>query len=173
MKISLTFGLNGLITSTPFAVLALLATRFAACTGGIRVTFMIYVRDRETFLKLILASLMKTCIMNIQKIPLVIRTQTIQRGISWEYRPTSERHALFSHIHSLNQLNVLLTHCGIVTPYAVNRLGSGSTMAQVMACRLTAPSHYLNQCWLLISKVQWHPSESNFTRDTTTISHWN
>ena len=38
---------------------------------------------------------------------------------------------------------------------------SGSTLAQVMACCLTAPSHYLNQCWLIISKVQWHPSESN------------
>ena len=37
---------------------------------------------------------------------------------------------------------------------------SGSTLAQVMACCLTAPSHYLNQCWLIISKVQWHSSES-------------
>ena len=34
---------------------------------------------------------------------------------------------------------------------------SGSTLAQVMACCLTAPSHYLNQCWFIISKqgVQW------------------
>ena len=29
----------------------------------------------------------------------------------------------------------------------------GSTLAQVMACCLTAPSHYLNQCWLIISEV--------------------
>ena len=36
---------------------------------------------------------------------------------------------------------------------------SGSTLAQVMACCLTAPSHYLNQCWLIISKVLWHSSE--------------
>ena len=28
-----------------------------------------------------------------------------------------------------------------------------------MACCLTAPSHYLNQCWLLISEVQWHIRE--------------
>ena len=28
---------------------------------------------------------------------------------------------------------------------------SGSTLAQVMACCLTAPSHYLSQCWLIIS----------------------
>ena len=28
---------------------------------------------------------------------------------------------------------------------------SGSTLAQVMACCLTAPSHYLNQSWLIIA----------------------
>ena len=33
---------------------------------------------------------------------------------------------------------------------------SGSTLAQVIACCLMAPSHYLNQCWLIIiSDVQW------------------
>ena len=33
-----------------------------------------------------------------------------------------------------------------------------TTLAQVMACCLTAPSHYLNQCWLIIKDhegVQW------------------
>ena len=30
----------------------------------------------------------------------------------------------------------------------------GSTLAQVMVCCLMAPSHYLNQCWLIILKVQ-------------------
>ena len=33
---------------------------------------------------------------------------------------------------------------------------SGSTLFLVMACCLTAPSHYLNQCWLIISEVQRH-----------------
>ena len=42
---------------------------------------------------------------------------------------------------------------------------SESTLAQVMACCLTAPSHYLNQCWLIISKIQLHSSDGNF-RDT-------
>ena len=28
-----------------------------------------------------------------------------------------------------------------------------STLARVMACCLTAPSHYLNQCWLIISEI--------------------
>ena len=36
-----------------------------------------------------------------------------------------------------------------------------------MACCLTAPSHYLNQCWLIISKLHLHSSEGNFIRDTT------
>ena len=47
-------------------------------------------------------------------------------------------------------------------------LRSGSTLVQVMACCMTAASHYLNQCWLITSKVQWH---SNFTRETTAINH--
>ena len=35
---------------------------------------------------------------------------------------------------------------------------SWSTLVQVMACCLTTPSHYLNQCWLIISKVLLHSS---------------
>ena len=42
------------------------------------------------------------------------------------------------------------------------RQRSGSTLAQVMACCLTASSHYLNQCWLMISKVLWQPPEGYF-----------
>ena len=37
-----------------------------------------------------------------------------------------------------------------------------STLVQVMACCLTKPSHYLNQCWLIISGVKWRSSEANF-----------
>ena len=33
------------------------------------------------------------------------------------------------------------------------RQRSGSTLAQVMACCLRALSHYLNQCWLIVSEV--------------------
>ena len=39
---------------------------------------------------------------------------------------------------------------------------SESTSAQVMTCWLIAPSHYMNQCWLLTSDVLWHSPESNF-----------
>ena len=38
---------------------------------------------------------------------------------------------------------------------AIWRHRSGSTLAPAMACCLTAPSHYLNQCWLII---QWDPA---------------
>ena len=50
---------------------------------------------------------------------------------------------------------------------------SGSTLAQVMACCLMASSHYLNKCCLIISKIQWHWSEGNFTRNTLGINHRN
>ena len=50
---------------------------------------------------------------------------------------------------------------------------SESTLARVMACCLTQQSHYLNQCWLIVSKVQWHSSEGNFTKDASAINHWN
>ena len=56
---------------------------------------------------------------------------------------------------------------------AIWRQRSGSTLAQVMACCLTAPSHYLNLRWFIISKVKWHSSKSKFTRDNSVINHWN
>ena len=44
---------------------------------------------------------------------------------------------------------------------AIRQQGTESTLAQVMACCLTAPSHYLDKCWLIIIKVLWHSSEGN------------
>ena len=55
-----------------------------------------------------------------------------------------------------SQVNSLLN-------YSISWHESGSTLAQVMAWCLTAPSHNLNQCWLLISGVLWHSPEGNFT----------
>ena len=46
----------------------------------------------------------------------------------------------------------------------------GATNAQVKACCLMAPIHYLNRCWLITSEVQWQSLEENFTRDTTAIN---
>ena len=44
------------------------------------------------------------------------------------------------------------------------RYRTGSTLAQVMACCLTSPRRYLNQCWFIISKVPWHTSEGIIIR---------
>ena len=41
------------------------------------------------------------------------------------------------------------------------RYRTGSTLAQVMACCLATLSHYMNHCWLIICKIQWHSSEGN------------
>ena len=49
-------------------------------------------------------------------------------------------------------LNVL-THCGLVIPYDKNKLGPHlSWLAQAIAFCLEAPSHYLNQCWLIVMR---------------------
>ena len=47
-----------------------------------------------------------------------------------------------------------------------------STLAEVMACCLTAPSHYLIQSWYIISEVLWHSPESSFTGNVQDISQW-
>ena len=68
---------------------------------------------------------------------------------------------------------VNLLHHHKVVMRQINSLGpsdtmwhwrSWSTLVQVMACCLTAPSHYLNQCWLIISTVLWHSSEDIMIR---------
>ena len=51
------------------------------------------------------------------------------------------------------------THCGLVTPYG-NRDLDQHWLWQVMVCCLTAPSHYLNQCWHHqegpVAFIWWH-----------------
>ena len=68
---------------------------------------------------------------------------------------------LFSWASSIaNTLQVRLFCINSLGPSdAIWRWRSWSTLVQVMVCCLTAPSHYLNQCWLIISKVLWHSSE--------------
>ena len=48
-----------------------------------------------------------------------------------------------------------LTHC-VGRSNTIWWYRSGSTLAQVMACCLMAPSHYLNQCWLNINWIPHH-----------------
>ena len=53
---------------------------------------------------------------------------------------------------------------------AIWRQRNGSTLNQVMACCLMAPSHYLNQYWFIIGMVQWLSSEGNFRWDASAIN---
>ena len=78
-------------------------------------------------------------------------------------------------------LNLLMPIC-VIRPQWINSLWpsdaiwqhiSESTLAQVMACCLMAPSHYLNQCWLIISEVLWQSPRGNFTRYTSATNHQN
>ena len=55
---------------------------------------------------------------------------------------------------------------------AIWRQWSWTTLAQVMACCLMAPSHYLNQYWLIISKVLWQAPVGYFKKDTPSINCW-
>ena len=67
----------------------------------------------------------------------------------------------------ISRINILSTSCKIalrwmpqhLTNDAIWRHRSGSTMAQVMACWLMVPSHYLNQYWIIISEVLRHSIE--------------
>ena len=53
--------------------------------------------------------------------------------------------------------------------YAIRWHESRSTVAQVMACCLTAPSHYQTQRWLIISEIFWHSPEGNLTLNAQDI----
>ena len=48
---------------------------------------------------------------------------------------------------------------------------SGSTLAHLMACHLTAPSHYLNQCLLIIREVQWQSPGPRFNIKMTSYRY--
>ena len=60
-----------------------------------------------------------------------------------------------------NQLN--LTYWNKVMP---NGIRSWSSMVQVMACSLTAPSHYLRQYWPTINMIIWHSFQANVYLNT-------
>ena len=89
-------------------------------------------------------------------------------GLHWNYYPYKNCHKLSISFHFV----WFVWQC-IKTHDAIWRRRSGSTLAQVMACCLTAPSHYLNQCWLIISKIQTHSSDGNFAIDASVINDQN
>ena len=83
------------------------------------------------------------------------------------------RHGIEDMIRNVNESFIIFkTTQHVKSCDAIWHQGSRSTLVQVMACCLTAPSHYLNHCWLTVSKVQSHSSEGNFTIDTSAVNHW-
>ena len=70
--------------------------------------------------------------------------------------------------HELDNIivNWVLTHCGLVTIW---QHISVSSLAQVMTCCLMAPSHYMNQCWLIIKSFLCHSHKSHFIGSTPDI----
>ena len=72
-------------------------------------------------------------------------------GISWCYIYSRKIRRNENVINALKQ-NVLDMYTHVNSLWhsdAIWQLRSGSTLAQLMVCCLTAPSHYLNQCWLI------------------------
>ena len=47
----------------------------------------------------------------------------------------------------------------------------GPTLVQITACCLTAPSHYLNQYWLIINDIPWQSPQGDFTRGASVINY--
>ena len=58
---------------------------------------------------------------------------------------------------SMSLHGVIISQCGLLKPYSEIL----STLAQVIACCLTAPIHYLNQYWLFIVISNFNNSSSN------------
>ena len=56
---------------------------------------------------------------------------------------------------------------------AIWRRRSGWTLAQVLACCLTAPSHYLKPCWLITRRVLWYLPKGSSTGNAHESNHNN
>ena len=94
--------------------------------------------------------------------------QPCRLWVNSQQKVTPKVHQELWHNHNKTKQNkTMYTLYGI---YSINSLWSsatwqhrfGSTLVHVMACCLTATSHYLDQCWLLIREVLWLSPESNF-----------
>ena len=71
----------------------------------------------------------------------------------------------------------LITPSEITHPppsYAYMRQWIGSALVQIMACRLySAPSHYLNQCWIIVNWTLRNKLKRNFNQNTKLFIHEN
>ena len=69
--------------------------------------------------------------------------------------------------------NAQLSHCHVEMPYCImdltRHIGSGTGLCP------TAPNHYLNQCWLVMSRVLLHSAKDNSngnTHEVITTTHF-
>ena len=62
----------------------------------------------------------------------------------------------------------ILTHCLLVKPY--NIVKTWSMLTQLLDSFLTAPGHYLNLCWLIISEILHH--SFNPSRSAAYMHQW-
>ena len=75
-----------------------------------------------------------------------------------------------SHDWHTNYCSTCLQRINLLRPsFAICRHRTWSTMVQEMACCLTVPSHYLNQCSPIISEVLRHSPEGDFTGNAQDI----
>ena len=105
------------------------------------------------------------------KSPLMLNAE----GVTWNVAQRSPKCG----VHSAAE-TCITVHCSVQSCCnTVNSLWpsdaiwqhrSGSTVVQVMACCLMAPSHYLNQCWLIINEVQWQSPEGNVIRGISVMN---
>ena len=100
----------------------------------------------------------------------LIRNVKLKKKIALFMRYTSDTFAILNVLsYDKNKFKLIYSyglHDSIINSLRLWHLWwqrSGSTLLQVMACCLMAPSHYLNQCWLLINEVLWYASVGNFT----------
>ena len=79
--------------------------------------------------------------------------ETCLQRLQWRPGQSSWRAFRLSHSACYNDM---IIHINSLWPSdAIWRQGSWSTLLHVRVCCLTAPSHYLNKCWLIITKIQW------------------
>ena len=65
---------------------------------------------------------------------------------------------------------VMVSMCKMINSLWPSGTRSGSTLAQVMAWFLKAPSHYLRQCWFVVNGVLGHSHDQAIAQDILIIS---
>ena len=121
------------------------------------------------------------CFYKVRSVPLLVQTSHIVPGTRPETRPTWDEnvgeivwiHTALTHLNNCTGVKVLITkfHDNSVqsklfrTQWFLEE--EKPPLSQVMAW-----CHYLNQCWLVISKVQWQSQEGYFTQLSITKTAW-